>query len=142
VARRGAARKSYGTFNACKYAAAYLAKNQPDEHGLRGVLINVASVAAIEGQKGQVAYAASKGAVTQMTLPMARGALRCASRASPVRAGGLTSRWQTWCVVSKDRLCAARPGALPRASACGARLTASSAGLVRHPRQHHLPRHL
>jgi len=62
----------FGTFNACKYAAAYLAKNQPDEHGLRGVLINVASVAAIEGQKGQVAYAASKGAVTQMTLPMAR----------------------------------------------------------------------
>lgn len=47
-------------------------KNQPDENGLRGVLINVASVAAMEGQRGQVAYAASKGAVTQMTLPMAR----------------------------------------------------------------------
>lgn len=62
----------YGTFNTCKYSAAIMAKNQPDEKGLRGVLINVASVAAIEGQKGQVAYAASKGAVTQMTLPMAR----------------------------------------------------------------------
>jgi 3-hydroxyacyl-CoA dehydrogenase/3-hydroxy-2-methylbutyryl-CoA dehydrogenase len=62
----------FGTFNCCKYAAAYMTKNQPDENGLRGVLINVASVAALEGQKGQVAYAASKGAVTQMTLPMAR----------------------------------------------------------------------
>lgn len=50
-----------GTFNTCKYAASYMVKNQPDENGLRGVLINVASVAALEGQKGQVAYAASKG---------------------------------------------------------------------------------
>jgi 3-hydroxyacyl-CoA dehydrogenase/3-hydroxy-2-methylbutyryl-CoA dehydrogenase len=62
----------FGTFNACKYSAAVMFNNKPDEAGLRGVLINVASVAAIEGQKGQVAYAASKGAVTQMTLPMAR----------------------------------------------------------------------
>ena len=44
----------YGTFNVCKYAAAAMAKNTPDENGLRGVLINVASVAALEGQKGQV----------------------------------------------------------------------------------------
>jgi len=50
-----------GTFNTCKYAASYMTKNQPDENNLRGVLINVASVAALEGQKGQVAYAASKG---------------------------------------------------------------------------------
>lgn len=50
-----------GTFNTCKYACSYMVKNKPDENGLRGVLINVASVAAIEGQKGQVAYAASKG---------------------------------------------------------------------------------
>ena len=50
-----------GTFNTCKYASAYMVKNAPDENGLRGVLINVASVAALEGQKGQVAYAASKG---------------------------------------------------------------------------------
>lgn len=61
-----------GTFNCCKYAAAHMAKNTPDENGLRGILINVASVAALEGQKGQVAYAASKGAVAAMTLPMAR----------------------------------------------------------------------
>jgi len=62
----------HGTFNTCKYAAAYMSKNKPDENGLRGVLINVASVAALEGQKGQLAYAASKGAVAAMTLPMAR----------------------------------------------------------------------
>ena len=62
----------FGTFNMCKYSAAEMAKSKPDADGQRGVLINVASVAAIEGQKGQVAYAASKGAVTQMTLPMAR----------------------------------------------------------------------
>ena len=47
----------YGTFNTCKHVAAIMSKNQPDANGLRGVLINVASVAAIEGQKGQVAYA-------------------------------------------------------------------------------------
>ncbi|GBG34250.1 3-hydroxyacyl-CoA dehydrogenase type-2 [Hondaea fermentalgiana] len=62
----------YGTFNASKYAAAEMAKNEPDENGLRGVIINTASVAAIDGQKGQAAYSASKGAVTGMTLPMAR----------------------------------------------------------------------
>jgi len=62
----------YGVFNLCKYAAFAMAKNEPDSDGLRGVLINCASVAALEGQKGQVAYAASKGAVAAMTLPMAR----------------------------------------------------------------------
>ncbi len=49
-----------------------IANNTPDANGLRGVIINCASVAAIEGQKGQVAYGASKGAVVAMTLPMAR----------------------------------------------------------------------
>lgn len=49
-----------------------MANNTPDANGLRGVIINCASVAAIEGQKGQVAYGASKGAVAAMTLPMAR----------------------------------------------------------------------
>mmetsp|Transcript_7154 Transcript_7154/g.8056 ORF Transcript_7154/g.8056 Transcript_7154/m.8056 type:complete len:265 (+) Transcript_7154:28-822(+) len=62
----------YGTFNLCRLGAAAMAKNQPDADGQRGVLINVASVAAYDGQKGQVAYAASKGAVVAMSLPMAR----------------------------------------------------------------------
>mmetsp|Transcript_17415 Transcript_17415/g.34218 ORF Transcript_17415/g.34218 Transcript_17415/m.34218 type:complete len:261 (+) Transcript_17415:118-900(+) len=62
----------YGTFNTAKYAAAEMAKNEPDANGLRGVIINTSSVAAFDGQKGQAAYSASKGAVTGMTLPMAR----------------------------------------------------------------------
>ena len=62
----------YGVFNLCKYTADYMSKNEPDQHGLRGVLINCSSVAGIEGQKGQAAYGASKGAVNSMTLPMAR----------------------------------------------------------------------
>jgi len=63
---------AYGTFNCARFGAEAMAKNQPDESGLRGVIINVASVAGLEGQKGQVAYAASKGAVIAMSLPMAR----------------------------------------------------------------------
>mmetsp|Transcript_14177 Transcript_14177/g.25363 ORF Transcript_14177/g.25363 Transcript_14177/m.25363 type:complete len:261 (-) Transcript_14177:58-840(-) len=62
----------YGVFNLAKYSAKYMAENEPDQHGLRGVVVNCASVAAIDGQKGQAAYGASKGAVVSMTLPMAR----------------------------------------------------------------------
>ena len=62
-----------GTFNVSRYAAEQMAKNQPiNDDGGRGVIINTASVAAYEGQVGQVAYSASKGGVIGMTLPMAR----------------------------------------------------------------------
>ncbi len=62
-----------GTFNVSRYAAEQMAKNQPiNSDGGRGVIINTASVAAYEGQVGQVAYSASKGGVIGMTLPMAR----------------------------------------------------------------------
>ncbi|NIB44665.1 SDR family oxidoreductase [Pseudomaricurvus alkylphenolicus] len=62
-----------GTFNVARYAAEQMAKNEPfNEHGGRGVIINTASVAAYEGQIGQVAYSASKGGIVGMTLPMAR----------------------------------------------------------------------
>ena len=62
-----------GTFNVCRLAAEKMAMNQPvNDDGVRGVLINTASVAAFEGQVGQVAYSATKGAVVGMTLPMAR----------------------------------------------------------------------
>jgi len=61
-----------GTFNVVRLAAATMVKNDPDESGERGVLINTASVAAFEGQVGQVAYSASKGGVVGMTLPIAR----------------------------------------------------------------------
>jgi 3-hydroxyacyl-CoA dehydrogenase len=60
-----------GTLNVCKYAAKVMSE-QEEVNGERGVLINVSSVAGIEGQKGQVVYSASKGAIMGMTLPMAR----------------------------------------------------------------------
>jgi len=62
-----------GTFNVSRYAAEQMAKNQPiNSDGGRGVIINTASIAAYEGQVGQLAYSASKGGVVGMTLPMAR----------------------------------------------------------------------
>ena len=61
-----------GTFNVSRLAAAEMAKNNPEPDGARGVIINTASIAAFDGQKGQAAYAASKGGVVGMTLPMAR----------------------------------------------------------------------
>jgi len=61
-----------GTFNAIRFEADRMSKNPPDADGERGVIVNTASVAAYDGQIGQVAYAASKGAVVGMTLPIAR----------------------------------------------------------------------
>jgi NAD(P)-dependent dehydrogenase (short-subunit alcohol dehydrogenase family) len=62
-----------GTFNVMRLAAfAMLTHNEPDAEGERGVLINTASVAAFDGQIGQIAYAATKGGVVGMTLPAAR----------------------------------------------------------------------
>ncbi|WP_346839428.1 SDR family NAD(P)-dependent oxidoreductase [Microbulbifer sp. SAOS-129_SWC] len=62
-----------GTFNVSRLAAEKMAANEPmNNDGARGVIINTASVAAYEGQVGQVAYSATKGAIVGMTLPMAR----------------------------------------------------------------------
>lgn len=61
-----------GTFNVVRLTAEKMALNKPDADGCRGVIINTASVAAMDGQIGQAAYAASKGAVAAMTLPIAR----------------------------------------------------------------------
>ncbi|SDM52055.1 SDR family NAD(P)-dependent oxidoreductase [Nonomuraea jiangxiensis] len=62
-----------GTFNLMRIAAAAIAKTEPaDEDGQRGVVINTASVAALEGQTGQLAYSASKGGIVGMTVPAAR----------------------------------------------------------------------
>ena len=60
-----------GTFNVLRLAAAAMARNEPDG-GERGVIVNTASVAAFDGQIGQIAYAASKAGVAGMTLPAAR----------------------------------------------------------------------
>jgi NAD(P)-dependent dehydrogenase (short-subunit alcohol dehydrogenase family) len=61
-----------GTFNVMTRAAAAIAQIEPKEDGERGVIVNTASVAAFDGQIGQLAYSASKGAVVGMTLPAAR----------------------------------------------------------------------
>jgi NAD(P)-dependent dehydrogenase (short-subunit alcohol dehydrogenase family) len=61
-----------GTFNVLRFASAAMLGNEPLESGERGVCINTASVAAYEGQIGQIAYSASKGGVAAMTLPAAR----------------------------------------------------------------------
>jgi 3-hydroxyacyl-CoA dehydrogenase/3-hydroxy-2-methylbutyryl-CoA dehydrogenase len=63
---------AFGTFNVTRLAASAMAGNEPDEHGQRGVVVNTASIAGIEGQTGQLAYAAAKGAILGMTLPLAR----------------------------------------------------------------------
>ena len=61
-----------GTFNVLRLAAAAMSENEPDQEGERGVCVNTASIAAFDGQIGQIAYAASKGGIVGMTLPAAR----------------------------------------------------------------------
>jgi NAD(P)-dependent dehydrogenase (short-subunit alcohol dehydrogenase family) len=61
-----------GTFNVLRLAAAAMIAAHPDAEGERGVCVNTASIAAFDGQIGQIAYAASKGAIVGMTLPAAR----------------------------------------------------------------------
>ncbi len=61
-----------GSFNVLRLAAAAISENEPDDEGERGVCVNTASIAAFDGQIGQVAYAASKGGIVGMTLPAAR----------------------------------------------------------------------
>jgi NAD(P)-dependent dehydrogenase (short-subunit alcohol dehydrogenase family) len=61
-----------GTFNVLRFAATAMRENEPDEGGERGVCVQTASVAAYDGQIGQIAYSASKGGIVGMTLPAAR----------------------------------------------------------------------
>ncbi|MEX8519092.1 MAG: 3-hydroxyacyl-CoA dehydrogenase [Leptothrix sp. (in: b-proteobacteria)] len=76
-----------GTFNMIRLAAEAMAKNAPEATGERGVLINTASVAAYDGQIGQAAYAASKGGVVGMTLPIARDLARDGIRCMTIAPG-------------------------------------------------------
>ncbi len=61
-----------GTFNTTRLVAAAIGEGEPDDEGQRGVVVNTASIAGLEGKSGQVAYAAAKAAILGMTLPMAR----------------------------------------------------------------------
>lgn len=76
-----------GTFNMLRLAAAAMEKNVPNPSGERGILINTASIAAFEGQMGQIAYCASKGAVASMTLPAARELARHGIRVVAIAPG-------------------------------------------------------
>merc|ERR1711976_644509 len=78
---------TYGTFYCSAYCASAMAKLLANEDGTRGAIINVSSVAGIEGQKGQVVYSASKGAVIGMTLPMARDLARYGIRVVTIAPG-------------------------------------------------------
>ncbi|MDB5550571.1 MAG: fabG7 [Rhizobium sp.] len=76
-----------GTFNMIRLAAEAIAKREPDPNGSRGVIINTASIAAYDGQIGQAAYAASKGGVVSMTLPIARELARHGIRVVTIAPG-------------------------------------------------------
>lgn len=76
-----------GTFNALRLAAAVMSRNEPDQEGERGVIVNTASVAAFEGQIGQAAYSASKGGIVSMTLPVARELARHGIRVVSIAPG-------------------------------------------------------
>jgi NAD(P)-dependent dehydrogenase (short-subunit alcohol dehydrogenase family) len=76
-----------GTFNVIRVAAAAMANNQPNAGGERGVIVATASVAAFDGQVGQAAYAASKGGIVALTLPLAREFARIGIRVMTVAPG-------------------------------------------------------
>lgn len=74
-----------GTFNVARLAATEMARNETGDQ--RGVIINTASIAAFDGQKGQAAYAASKGGIVGLTLPMARDLARNGIRVMTIAPG-------------------------------------------------------
>jgi len=76
-----------GTFNMVRLAAAAISAGEPNEKGERGIIINTASIAAFDGQIGQAAYAASKGGVIGMTLPIARELARHGIRVMTIAPG-------------------------------------------------------
>jgi NAD(P)-dependent dehydrogenase (short-subunit alcohol dehydrogenase family) len=76
-----------GTFNVLRFAAAAMVANEPLEDGERGVCVNTASIAAFDGQIGQIAYSASKGGVVGMTLPAARDMAQYGIRVNTIAPG-------------------------------------------------------
>lgn len=76
-----------GTFNMIRLAADAMIKGEPDAGGERGLIVNTASVAAYEGQLGQAAYAASKGGIVALTLPVARELARSGIRCVTIAPG-------------------------------------------------------
>lgn len=76
-----------GSFNVARLAADAMQENDADEDGARGVIINTASIAAMDGQRGQAAYAASKGGIVGLSLPMSRDLARAGIRVMAIAPG-------------------------------------------------------
>ncbi|MCR6030090.1 SDR family oxidoreductase [Nocardioides sp. zg-579] len=76
-----------GTFDVVRQAATVMSRTEPDADGQRGAIVNLASVAAFDGQIGQAAYAASKGGVVGLTLPLARDLSAAGIRVNTVAPG-------------------------------------------------------
>jgi NAD(P)-dependent dehydrogenase (short-subunit alcohol dehydrogenase family) len=76
-----------GTFNTMRFAAAAMIGNEPLQDGERGACVNTASIAAFDGQVGQIAYSASKGGVVAMTLPAARDLAQYGIRVNTIAPG-------------------------------------------------------
>ena len=76
-----------GTFDCIRLGATAMSRNEPDEFGERGAIVNLASVAAFDGQIGQASYSASKGGVVGMTLPIARDLAAVGVRVNTVAPG-------------------------------------------------------
>jgi NAD(P)-dependent dehydrogenase (short-subunit alcohol dehydrogenase family) len=76
-----------GTFNVCRLVATAMSHNTPDVDNLRGAIVNTASVAAEDGQIGQVAYSSSKGGIVGLTLPLARDLAAIGVRANCILPG-------------------------------------------------------
>lgn len=99
-----------GTFNVLRLCAEQMQNNAPNHEGERGVIINTASVAAYDGQVGQVAYSASKGAIVGMTLPIARDLSRSGIRCVTIAPGLFhTPLFDTLPKEAYDSLCAQVP---------------------------------
>ena len=118
-----------GTFNVLRLAAAAMLANEPDEGGECGVIVNTASIAAYDGQIGQIAYSASKGGVVGMTLPAARDLASARVRVCTIAPGPV-----------RHAAAGRPPGGGPRA-ALGAQVPhparLGDAGRVRRPRRPH-----
>lgn len=76
-----------GSFNCIRLASEAMAQNEPDDEGERGAIVNTASIAAFDGQKGQAAYAASKAGVVGMALPIARDLAQVGIRINTIAPG-------------------------------------------------------
>ena len=83
-----------GVFNVVRLVAEQMASNEPNTGGERGVIITTSSIHAYDGQKGKVAYSASKGAINAMTLPMARDLAHLGIRVNSIAPGKFISTAQ------------------------------------------------